>query len=88
MLFAFIDGIVAVFEAFVGILEAIGWLLDAVLIVGDLYSWIRGRSNRALRREAKESGAELPPRDKWNRIVVVLSIALLALTTFLILRSR
>jgi hypothetical protein len=72
-------------ELFLLILEGLFSLLDLLAIVVDVYSWVRGTDNRVERKNAKRAGSDVPPRDKWNRRVIVFSIVVLALTTALVL---
>ena len=72
-------------EGFLFIVEIVLYTLDAVGIGADIFSWIRGKDNRAERRMAKSAGRDIPPRDKWNRLVIVLTIAVLVLTVALVI---
>lgn len=72
----------------------IGWLIlelligiaDALFTGADIVAWFKGRDNRRERREARRVGLPPPPRDRWNRRVIVFSIVAVALTTFLLVR--
>ena len=71
------------------ILEAIVTLIDVACAGADIYSWLKGKPNRIERKEAKKVGAEPPPRDKWNRRVIVLTLVVCVLTIVLFsIRSR
>ena len=67
------------------ILESLFSLIDLMAMVGDVYSWLRGKDNRIERRNARREGSDVPPRDKWNRRVIILSIIVIALTSALLL---
>jgi nicotinamide riboside transporter PnuC len=71
------------------IFEATLCLLDMFFAGADIYSWLKGRPNRVERKEAKKSGIAPPPRDKWNRRVIVLTLVICIITILLFaLRSR
>ena len=72
-------------ELFLFILESLVSLADLLAIGADVYSWIRGTDNRVERRNARREGIDVPPRDKWNRRVIVFSILVLALTAALVI---
>lgn len=63
------------------IVELIVGLLDVLTVGGDIHAWFKGRDNRRERREAKRAGLSPPPRDRWNRRVIVLSILAVFFTT-------
>jgi hypothetical protein len=71
-------------ELFGLILEGMGWALDVLCMGLEIYAWLRGRPNRVARKEAKAAGAEPPPRDNWNRRVILLSLAIGMLTLVLV----
>lgn len=62
------------------LLEVVLTLVDVLAFAADVHAWIRGRPNRAERREARETGLPIPPRDRWNRRVIVLSGLVVILT--------
>jgi hypothetical protein len=72
----------------VEIIEIVGELLIALLdggaLLGDVISWIKGRENRIKRRDARNRGEAVPPRDGWNWAVILLSLAVVVLTAVLI----
>lgn len=71
------------------IIEGLLMIGEALLFAADVYSWIRGGVNRTERRMARKAGTELPPRDKWNRRVILLSVLLVVLSiTLMIWRLR
>ncbi|MDF1752322.1 MAG: hypothetical protein P1U89_06095 [Verrucomicrobiales bacterium] len=72
-------------EGFLIILEIALYGLDAIGIGADIFSWFRGRDNRVERRSARRAGEEVPPRDKWNKLVIILSITVAILTTALLI---
>lgn len=59
-------------------------VLDFVCWVFDATAWVKGRANRAQRREARRAGIEKPARDRWGKAVLVLTPIVLALTLALI----
>lgn len=65
--------------------EAVVGILDLLLAGADVYSWFKGKRNRAERREAKHGGYPLPPRDKWNTSVIILTVAVCILTLLLVI---
>lgn len=71
-------------ELFLLILEGLVSVFDLLALAADVYSWIRGKDNRVERRNARREGLNVPPRDKWNRRVIVFSIVVIALTTTLV----
>ena len=71
---AFLDAIGALVEGLAALGEILFGILDLACFVADVYSWIRGRDNRTARREARKAGTDVPPRDVWNRRVVVLTV--------------
>lgn len=73
-------------EVLVFIFELLIGILDALVIGGDIHSWFKGRDNRVERREARRAGLPPPPRDRWNRRVILLSVVAVTLTTFLLIR--
>lgn len=54
-------------------LELLSGLAEIVVGIFDFVSWIKGGPNRQLRREAKRSGEPVPKRDRWNRLVWILT---------------
>lgn len=68
------------------LLELIAAVIDALCIGSDLHAWFKGRANRGERREARKAGLPPPPRDRWNRRVIVLSLFVVLLTGFLVVR--
>lgn len=58
--------------------------LDGLTLLADLYAWAKGKENRIERREARKLGRTPPPRDKWNRWVIGLSVVFAILTTVLV----
>jgi hypothetical protein len=69
------------------VVEAVLWLVEIVATGADVYSWIKGKQNRVLRKEARTAGAVVPPRDRWNRRVIGLT-ALVAVVTLLLILWR
>ena len=67
------------------IFEIVLPILDALLTSADLVAWIKGKENRVERKEARKTGTDLPPRDPWNRLVVILSVLVGAITIGLLL---
>lgn len=57
-------------------------------MLADIYSWWKGKENRIERREARKKGEALPSRDKWNQRVIVLTLAVVILTTVLVVWKR
>lgn len=72
-------------EIFVALFEAILWALDLLVAAADVYSWIKGKPNRVERKEAKRAGQEPPPKDRWNRRVIVLTLSACILTLALVM---
>lgn len=66
------------------IAEGLLFLLDALVVGGDVHAWFKGRENRVERREAKRAGLPPPPRDEWNRRVLWLTLAAVGLTAGLV----
>ncbi len=76
-------------EIFAFIIEALVGLLDLACCVADLISWIQGKPNRVERRVARRGGEVPPPRDKWNRRVIWLTVGVVLFTgLFVYLRVR
>lgn len=59
-------------------------MADLAAALADLYAWIRGRENRTERRIARQAGRPVPPRDRWNRRVLWLSLLVVTLTAGLL----
>lgn len=78
------DALIAVAEALWGLLEAILFFADIAVTVADVFAWFKGRENRTTRRLARKSGQPPPPRDRWNRRVIWLSLIAAALTVGLL----
>lgn len=79
-----LEALLSLLEGLWSVIELTAILADIAVAVADLYSWIRGRPNRHERRLARRSGQPVPPRDRWNRRVVWLSLVALALTSTLL----
>lgn len=69
------------------IAEGVLWVLDACFSTADVISWFKGKPNRVERREAKAAGEAPPPRDKWNRWVIGLTLGI-GITTILLIILR
>jgi len=67
------------------IVEGVLWFLDVVLTGADVYSWLKGRENRKERRLARKHGVQVPPRDKWNRRAMLLTIVVCVITMALLI---
>lgn len=61
-------------------------LIDALMATGDVYAWLKGKENRQQRRAARRRGEIPPPRDKWNRRVIPLTLGVVGLTSVLVWR--
>lgn len=72
-------------ELLFAIVEGVVWLLDLLCFSADVYAWIQGKENRVERREARKAGREIPLRNTWNRLVIVLTVLVCAITIGLIL---
>lgn len=72
-------------EAVLFFIEVVLWVVDVLVTFADVYSWIEGKQNRSERREARKVGSDVPPRDHWNRRVIVLTIIVCVLTVGLII---
>jgi len=72
-------------ELFLLIVEGLLSLVDVLALGLDVYSWFRGKDNRVERRKARRTGNDVPPRDKWNRRVIVCSLVVIALTAVLLM---
>lgn len=81
---AVIAGMEFIFE----LLAELFMALDGLTLLADVYAWMRGKENRLERREARKLGRDPPPRDKWNRRVIGLSVAFALLTTVLVVWKR
>lgn len=73
-------GVIAGMEFILEILAELFIALDGLTLVADFYAWVKGKDNRLERREARKLGRTPPPRDKWNRWVIGLSVAFVVLT--------
>lgn len=67
------------------IVEGLVWLIDLTAIAADIHSWIKGKDNRIERRLARNDGRAIPPRDRWNRRVIGLTILVIVTTAALLL---
>lgn len=76
--------VIAAMEFILEILAELFMALDGLTLIADFYAWVRGKENRLERREARKLGRTPPPRDKWNRWVLGLSVTFLVLTAGLI----
>ena len=75
-------------EGLLLVIEVLGWIADIFMFGADVHSWMKGKENRLERKEARVRDIPVPPRDRWNRRVIVLTLAVLALTAALVaLRS-
>jgi hypothetical protein len=72
-------------ELILMIIEGFVILLDLLVGGADVYAWFKGAENRRERRAARAAGNAVPPKDKWNRRVLILSAFVVALTAGLIL---
>jgi hypothetical protein len=72
-------------ELFFFILEGALWIIDIVAASVDLYAWCKGKENRLERRTARKAGLEVPPRDRWTRRVIVLTLVVLVATAALLI---
>ncbi len=75
-------------ELFATLLEALLCLIDGVAAIADIVAWVKGRDNRRIRKQARKDGSEPPPRDKWNRLWIVLTIVVAIATSLLIIRRH
>ena len=73
-------------ELLATIFEALLCLIDGVAAIADIVAWVKGRENRRIRKQASKKGSEPPPRDKWNRLWICLTIIVVITTSFLIVR--
>jgi hypothetical protein len=62
------------------IIEGVLWVVDILGVSADVYAWFKGKDNRIERREARKDGADVPVRDKWNRLVIALTVLACLLT--------
>ncbi len=76
--------VIADMEFILEILAELFFALDGLTLLADFYVWVKGKENRLERREARKLGRTPPPRDKWNRWVIGLSVAFVVLTTGLL----
>ena len=65
--------------------EALLGMIDLIALSIDVYSWFKGRKNRIDRRAARKTGLPIPPRDRWNRRVIILTIVVALLTAALLI---
>lgn len=68
------------------IAELLLMLVDAAMATGDVYAWWKGKETRQQRRAARRRGESPPPRDKWNRRVITLTLGVVVLTAALVWR--
>ncbi|MBP6863853.1 MAG: hypothetical protein KBC32_01145 [Candidatus Didemnitutus sp.] len=68
------------------IAELLLMLVDAAMATGDVYAWWKGKENRQQRRAARRRGEIPPPRDRWNRRVITLTLGVVVLTAALVWR--
>ena len=78
------DVLISLAESLWGLLEILAFVADLAAASANLYAWIRGRQNRSERRAARQSGRPVPPRDRWNRRVLWLSVLVVTLTAGLL----
>ena len=72
-------------EFFLLVAEGVLWVVDVIAVSADVYSWFAGKRNRVERREARKAGVEIPPRDRWNRRVITLTILVAVSTATLLI---
>jgi hypothetical protein len=72
-------------EIFLLVVEGLLWVVDVIAMSVDVYSWFKGKENRVERREARKAGIEVPPRDRWNRRVIALTIFVAISTAVLLI---
>lgn len=68
------------------LIEGVVVLIDLLFAGADVHAWFKGAENRRERKAARTAGQEAPPRDHWNRRVLILSVFVAVLTTGLMLR--
>ena len=68
------------------VLEIIVGILNGIAALLDILSWFLGSGNRRARREAKQADAEIPPRDFWMGLVLVLTPIVVVVAICLLLR--
>jgi hypothetical protein len=78
-------GVIAGMEIIFELLAELFMALDGMTLLADLYAWMKGKNNRIERREARRLGLPPPPRDKWNKWVIVLTVAFVLLTAGMVL---
>jgi hypothetical protein len=71
-------------EVFLLVVEGLIWIIDVIAMTVDVYSWFKGKENRVQRREARKAGVEIPPRDRWNRRVIILTTIVILSTVALL----
>lgn len=76
--------VIAAMEFILEMLAELFIALDGLTLIADFYAWMKGRENRLERREARKLGRTPPPRDKWNRLMIVLTVGFVLLTAGLI----
>jgi hypothetical protein len=69
------------------IIDFLLFILNVISTVYDLNSYIKSRTNRKERKEAKELGQKPPERNKWTIAFYILTPVVIILTTYLIWRN-
>ena len=60
--------------------------IDFAAITTNVVAWTKSAPHRAARKEAKTTGAEMPPNDKWFQFLVFITPIALTLTGIVIFK--
>jgi hypothetical protein len=60
--------------------------VDFAAIITNIVAWTKSAPHRAARKEAKSTGAEMPPRDTWFQVLVFITPIALTLTGIVIFK--
>jgi hypothetical protein len=71
-------------EAILGICGCLLEFVDLAAIITNAVAWSKSAPHRAARKEAKTTGAEMPPHDTWFQVLVFITPIALTLTGIVI----
>ena len=60
--------------------------VDVAAIIANIVAWTKSEPYRVARKEAKTTGAELPPNDRWFQFLVFITPIALTLTGIVIFK--
>lgn len=71
-------------EAIIGICGCLLEFVDVAAVITNIIAWTKSAPHRAARKEAKTTGAEMPPKDTWFQVLVFITPIAITLTGIVI----